>query len=287
MAKKTDDKPKKEESRFLTKNREKKTEVTVSGMAFTQSGAITKSNYFRWIGHDLDQYDMVKLSPEEARRIDTHLRKLSTGSQAMIPMYCAGPSCPFAARCPLQQIDKAPISKQCLLEVQLLKEFIIRYFNEFDVDPNNFTEVGYVNELAEILILEMRLNMALARPENAELMIDQVANVTSDGTPIIQKQLSPFMEQKERLANRRSRIIKLMVGDRQEKYKKEAALKVKLDSDPSSRMSQMRSKLEKLQRQLDNLSSEIPDTDSKPGGERQDDGFLSAEDVINASLEDE
>lgn len=282
MTKKKDQEQPKEESRFLAKNREKKVSVTVGGTAFTESGKLTRSNYFRWIGHDLDQYDMIKMTPEEARSIDTHLRKLSTGSTAMVPMYCAGPSCPFADRCPLQKMDKAPIAKQCLIENQLLKEFTLRYFNEFDVDPNNFTEVGYITELAEILILEMRLNMALARPENAELVIDQVANVTSDGTPIIQKQLSPFMEQKERLATRRSRIIKLMVGDRQEKYKKEAALKVKIDADPSSRMARMRSQLEKLQRQLDNLGTELPD----PGGEKQDEGYLSPEDVINASLED-
>ncbi len=273
-----------EESRFLAKNREKKVEVTVGGTAFTESGTLSRSNYFRWIGHNLDEYDQIKMSPEQARKVDNHLRKLSTGSQALIPLFCGGPACPFAFQCPLQKMDKAPIAKQCLLEVQLLKEFIFRYFNEFDVDPNNFTEVGYVNELAEILILEMRLNMSLAKPENAELVIDQVANIASDGTPIIQKQLSPYMEQKEKLATRRTRIVKLMVGDRQEKYKKEAALKVKLDTDPSSRMARMRSQLEKLQRRLNSLSTEL--TKGRiPGDEKQDAGFLSPEDII-ASLEE-
>jgi len=272
------------ESRFLAKNREKKVEVTVGGTAFTESGGLSRSNYFRWIGHDLDEYDQIKMSPEEARKVDNHLRKLSTGSQALIPMFCAGPSCIFAQHCPLQKMDKSPIARRCLIEVQMLKEFTFRYFNEFDIDPNNFTEVGYINELAEIMILEMRLNMSLARPENAELMIDQVVNIGNDGTPIIQKQLSPYMEQKERLVTRRSRIIKLMVGDRQEKYKKEAALKVKLDADPSSRMARMRSQLEKLQRQLDNLPMELPEG---AGGEKQDAGYLSPEDIINASLDEE
>ena len=41
-----------------------------------------------------------------------------------------------------------------------------------------------------------------------------------------------------------------MVGDRQERYKKEAALKVKVDQDPSSQMAHMRGKLEALQRNL-------------------------------------
>ena len=46
-----------------------------------------------------------------------------------------------------------------------------------------------------------------------------------------------------------------MVGDRQEKYKKEAALKVKLDTDPSSSMAKMRLRIENLSRQLDNIST--------------------------------
>ena len=567
-----------EESRFTAENRKKKALVTVGGNAVTLGGKLTKSNYFRWIGHDLDEYDMTAYTPEQAKRINMHLRKLSTGSTAMVPIFCGGPICPFANRCPLQEMEKAPVGKQChprgtiiyttegykaiesldstqdkivtyanscglfrkrgrnfkvatrlytnkmihiqagnnsydctkdhicvatwnrsarnlfavylmqkedfwrvgkvslirktgdklysgltsranqeqcdkiwilglyetnteallaeeyfsvtcqipkacfinrpcyakakqdglykwvtqeqldmhhcnmlkpichyaglleyyglsihypfwdkkvdyrqlgsigktfkiracnlfskymdvlifdpehfqsskgqketknraklesieiekydydgvvysldveqehtyiagnivthncLIEVQLLKEHILRYFEEFDVDPSNYTEVGYINELAEIAIMEMRLNMALARPENAELVIDQVVQVGQNGAPILQKQLSPFMEQKEKLSTRKSKIIKLMVGDRQEKYKKEAALKVKLDFDPSSKMAKMRSTLESLSREMDNLTTEIPS-----GGEKQDDGHLSPEDLINASLDE-
>jgi len=135
-----------------------------------------------------------------------------------------------------------------------MKEWIIRYFEEFDVDPDNFTEVGYVNELADLMIQEMRLNMLLAKPANQEMLIDQVMGVDRDGDPIIQKQVSPYIEMKEKISNRRSKIIKLMVGDRQEKYKKEAALKVRLDDDPSSQMALMRSRLENLQRELNTAS---------------------------------
>jgi hypothetical protein len=177
-------------------------------------------------------------------------------------------NCPFADRCPLQQIKKAPIGRQCLIEVNLMKEWIIRYIEEYDIDPNNFTEVAYVNELAEIEVLLMRLNMNIAKVHNAELVIDQQVGATNQGEPILQKAISPFIELKDRLQGRRSRIIKLMVGDRQEKYKKEAALKVKLDADPSSKMSQMRTKIENLTRQLNSMSTAQLST-------------LSPEDLIN------
>lgn len=266
------------ESLFTAENREKKALVSLGGFATTESGKLTKSNYFRFLDHNLDDYSDIQLTETEARKIHTHLRKLSTGATAMVPMYCAGPHCPFADRCPLQQMGKAPIGRQCLIEVQLAKEWIMRYFEEYEVDPDNFTEVGYVNELAELQILEMRINMNLARPAYSELIMDQVISVANDGTPIVQKQISPFMEQKERIAARRSKIIKLMVGDRQEKYKKEAALKVRMDADPSSKMASMRSRLENLQKQLEQMST--------PSAiEASQEGFLSPDDVISGAEE--
>jgi hypothetical protein len=195
----------------------------------------------------------------------------------MIPLYCSGKQCPFAHCCPLVEINKAPLGRQCILEVQLLKEWTLRYFEEYDVDPTNFTEIGYINELAEIEILQNRLNMNLAKPQHAELVIDQVAHISHDGTPILQKQLSPFMEQKEKLYNRRSKVVKLMVGDRQERYKKEAALKVKVDQDPSSQMALMRGKLEALQR---NLTKVAGDSSSIQKEER-----MTPQDLIDAASE--
>ena len=266
------------ESTHTVENRERKDLVTLGGTARTLSGKLTKSNYFRFLEHDLDSYEDIELDPNEAKKIHAHLQKLSTGSTAMIPIYCAGPQCPFAHRCPLIQIDKAPIGRQCIIEVQLLREWTLRYFEEYDVDPNNFTEIGYINELAEIEILLTRINMNLAKPENAELVIDQVAHISHDGTPILQKQLSPFMDQKERLQNRRSKVIKLMVGDRQERYKKESALKVKMEQDPSSQMAQMRGKLEALQRNL-TLAA-----DTSPSIEKE--GKITPQDLIDAVSDD-
>lgn len=248
----------KDKENTTTESREPKEMITLGGTAVTGSGKLTKTNFFRFLGHNLDDYDDIQMTKEEATKIHHHLQKLSTGSHAMVPMYCAGPKCPFRDRCPLFAINQAPLGKQCLVENQLIKEFIVRYFEEYEVDPNNFTEVGYISELAEIDIYLMRLNMNLAKKENAELVLDQVVGIANDGeTPIIQKTLSPFIELKEKLQNRKSKIIKLMVGDRQEKYKKEAALKIKIDADPSSKMSAMRAKLDSLSREMNSLDRQV------------------------------
>lgn len=227
-------------------------------MALYKSGKIEKSDYFSHIKHHTDDYSHIQFTPEEAGKFQKYLNKLATGSYSMVPLTCAGPLCIFAAKCPLQQMKKAPIGQSCIIEQNLINNYVMRYITEYDVDPNNFTEVGYCNELAEIEILLMRLNHSLAQPANASLVIDQAVGVDNEGSPIIQKQLSPFMEQKEKLQNRRSKIIKLMVGDRQEKYKMESALKVKAEKDPSSRTSELRRKIESLQGNLNSLENGLP-----------------------------
>jgi len=245
-----------EESPYSTGTRDRKEIISFGGLARTESGKLTKSNYFRFLKHNLDDYTDITFTADEARRVHTHLLKLSTGAKAMTPMYCGGDMCPFKERCVFWQMGKAPVGRQCLIEVELMKQWIMDYMTEFDVDPNNFTEVAYVNELAELEILDMRINMNLAKPENSELVTEQTVGVDREGDPIVQKQISPFMEMKDRISARRSKIIKLMVGDRQEKYKKEAALKVKLDSDPSSKQAAMRQKLETLTRSLNQIEEE-------------------------------
>jgi hypothetical protein len=150
----------------------------------------------------------------------------------------------------------------CINEASLLAQFIIQFMDEYNVDPESPTEVGYCNEMAEIEILLQRLNMILARPENAELVIDQTMGFSREGEPITQKQISPYIELKDRLFNRKTKIIKLMVGDRQEKYKKESALKQKSAGDSSTQMAEMRRKIEALSSRLSKVSS---DEDEKSG----------------------
>lgn len=253
--------------------------VTMNGLAKYESGKIEKSDYFSFIKHNLDDYSHVQFTPQEAAKLQNYMQKLSTGAYALAPMLCTGPLCPMAHVCPLQQIGKAPIGKSCLIESQLINNFVIQYMQEYDVDPMNRTEVGYCNEMAEIEIMLMRLNVSLAKPEHSTLIIDQAVGIDHEGNQILRKELSPFMEQKEKLYNRRSKIIKLMVGDRQEKYKKEAALKIREAADPSSRMADMRKQIESLQRNLNKIEGSLEEPKQQQIKDPQK--ILTPDDLIN------
>jgi hypothetical protein len=242
---------------------DKLVKIKLDGTGITSSGKEVQTKFFKTLAYDLDDYSDISFTKDEAVRINNHLSKLSTGSTAMVPLICAGKDiCPFSDRCVFIEMDKPPIARACLVEVNLLKQYILEYMEDYSVDPDNFTELSYCNELAEIEIYLWRLNNNLAKPANAELIVNQSIGTDRDGNPILQKQISPFFDMKEKLLARKSKIIKLMVGDRQERYKKEAALKQKEDSDASSQQADMRRKIELLTRKLDEMSGR-EETDKK------------------------
>jgi len=277
-----------EEKIHLPVMKEKETtSLTLSGIANNIRGELTRHKYFEFLDIDFDDYSDIEYTVEEGKRIAQHLRKMKTGHTAMVPMTCS-PKCPFRLRCVLFQMDKAPFGRACPIETNLIKEWTMNYFNDYEVDPNNFTEVGIINELAEIEVYLWRLSQTLAKPENAELIEENVVGFSPDGQPLTTKQLSSALAAKESLYNRRSKLIKLMVGDRQEKYKREAALKVRDDNDPSSSMADLKSRIQKLSRDLDKQqirlkeeSGDIIDVIAEPVKPKS----ISAEDIINGSDE--
>jgi hypothetical protein len=239
----------------------------------------SRQEFIDSLGGNLDEYSSIGFTPEEADKVTRYMKKVATGSSSTVPMLCFGAQCPFAIQCPLQQIGKAPVGKSCLIESQLLKDWTLRYMDEFDVSTDSIVELSYCTELAEIDLMMMRLNLSLGKPENAELVTPQTIGIGRDGTAIIQTSISPFLEQKNYLSTRKSKIIKLMVGDRQEKYKKEAALKVKIDADPSSKMATMR-------RKLLELSASTSALEPRPVGQLPE-KVVTPEDIIQSFREGE
>lgn len=233
----------------------------VAKSSWFEEGEKDQENLVQVLNDITEDYSAVQLNREEAGQLTRQLKRMATGSAQFSPMECAGAECPFHRRCPLVQMKdsedshprhgKAPVGKQCLLEVTMLRDGTLNLVREYEVDPNNFTEFNLVTEIAEIEILQWRLNMMLSRPENASLVIDQVVGTDQDGNPLVQQQVSPIFEQKQKLANRKTKLVKLMVGDRQEKYKKEAALKQKTEADASSTMAEVKKNLRVLQQDIE------------------------------------
>lgn len=269
----------------MTKENDKLALVRLDGTGITKSGKEKRTQLFKALAYELDDYSDLSFTPEEAIKISAHISKLQTGSSAMVPMYCGGAEkCPIAKgnACPFVVINQIPLARQCLLEIQLQKHFLTQYIDEYQVDPESLTELGYCNELAEIEIYLWRLNVGLSIPENASLIIKQPVAVDKNGNPVYQDALSPLMEQKEKLQNRRSRIIKLMVGDRQERYKQAAALKQKDNTDSSSRQAETRRKIDNLKRKMDSLK--IEDKQLKQKEQQRQPDILTPDQLLDSEM---
>lgn len=180
------------------------------------------------------------------------------------------------------------ITSNCFLESQLLMNWRRTYVLEYDVDPNNFTELGLVNDLAEIELLNWRLNNNLAKAEFADLLQEETVAVDREGNVLTKKTVSPLLEMKEKLSNRRSRIIKSLVGDREGQYKREAALKIRTSEDSSTSMADLRRLLEKVAAQHKQLTQQTEAEERENKLERLEEPVqVTPDDMISRLLEDE
>ena len=227
--------------------RTKKTHFSLCGLAINKDGMVTESKMFDFLRLDPEVYGHILLTAEEARKIHYRLQGVKWGgAAAKVPLLCGGEKiCPFAQECPLLEISKVPVGRKCPIEVELMAFWTSRYMREFEVDPENHSEVGMITELVELDIYDLRASMILARPECAELTKDVVVGFDREGKPIVNKEIHKAWELKERVKKRKQKILESLVGTRKEKYKRDAALKRRSEKEPSTQAIEIRRKLKK------------------------------------------
>lgn len=223
---------------------------------------LARRNLASSLAYPSEEYQDLVFTEEEVNRLRQRFTYLSSGATASSTLICAGELCKFKNNCLFWTMGKAPVNRPCLLESNLLSEWRRKYIEEYKIDPDSFTELTIVNELAEIETMLWRVNQSLALHANSEFVQDNIKAVDREGSVYSEKAVSAYFEVKERLSNRKAKLIKLMVGDRQEKYKMAAAMKQKDASDPSVALATAKRELKQL---IDKAKSkQIPsiDTDS-------------------------
>ena len=268
--------------------------VKLNGIGITESGQEKKHSLFKFLDFNPDDYSDLTYTVEEAKKIRGHLCHLSTGSSAAIPIICPGSNnCPFKFNCPFVRLEKerkeidkdakspVPLLRACLVEKNLLDEWTRLYIKEYSIDEESFTEFQMARELAEIELLLWRLNNNLSKPENAELIQDTIVGIDKEGNTLSRKEISSIFEAKERLQNRKSKLIKLMVGDRQEKYKRDAALRTQSEEDTSTNTAKLRTQIDTLLNKAKSLDFKIKEAEGKVIDIQEEESILTPEDLIN------
>jgi len=204
---------------------------------------ISREMLLEVVAHDIDDVMSDEgYTTEELDKIRKSFSQLGAAPGILMAKRCpGGEKCLFKNNCELAKISKAPEGKNCPIEQVLFKEYLIRYIESMNVDPLNQAEMDFCNELVECDLYIMRMNILLAQADNVCLTIDSVRPMGNQLMNI--KELSPYVEARERMVRRRERLIKLMVGDRQEKYKKQAALKIREENDEATMQSKKASQI--------------------------------------------
>lgn len=234
--------------------------VSLSGVGITNTGEVTKRDFFTFLkGHITPENDRI-LPREQAVRLQKYMLALSTGSATVAPLICAAERCPMNHICPFGEFEGGyPVTRPCPIETELMAFKKMQYIEELKVNINSPSEMSLINELVEIEIYEIRISAQLAKERDGSLVSLETLAHDREGEPVMARQVSPFWEAKERLTNRKSRILKLLVADRQEQYKKDAALgRRENDDDPSSNWADMRARLKKIQ------DTQVVDTTCRP-----------------------
>ena len=231
------------------------------GIAITAEGQLIKSEMFKFLQLDPEEYGDIVLTAEDARRVHGRLIGVKWGgAAAKVPLYCGGEEiCPFKDDCPFVEIGKVPVARKCPIEVELIAYWTAKYMDEFDVEPDNQSEVSMITELAELDIYDYRCSMILSQPGNAELTQQIVVGVDAEGRPISNEDIHKAFELKERVKKRKDKILEALVGTRKEKYKRDAALKKRSEDDPSTQAAELKRKLDEARAKAAAASKPVPE----------------------------
>lgn len=243
----------------------KKEFFSLTGIAIDEDGKPIESEMFKFLQLDPELYKDIAIKADEAKIIHSRLIGVKWGgAAAKVPLMCGGAGvCPFDIECPFVELEKAtgerkvPVGRKCPIEMELIAYWTAKYIDEFDVDTNNQSEVSLITELAELDIFDYRTSMILSRAENAEMTQEITVGMDTEGNPISNEEIHKAWELKERVKNRKQKILESLVGTRKEQYKRDAALKKRTQKDPSTQAAELKESLEEARREIEAMARPV------------------------------
>lgn len=180
-----------------------------------------------------------KVSAETKGLIRQSLEIYNTkhGMYSAIPMMCKGRGCPYATVCPILDGGANPQGERCPLEIGIVLKKFEDYCEFFRVDDHDVVDMGLVKDLVDYDVQLFRAENRIAM--EGDFLEDVVITVTDSGQEITNKQISKAAEYKERIMNKKHKVLELMNSTRKDK----AGDKLTVVLDPSTYASQLMSQV--------------------------------------------
>jgi hypothetical protein len=195
-----------------------KVKIRTGGIVVRSNGTETRHSMLALLDPDIEDYGEIEISEIKLSKIKKQLRTASIGPISAVAMICTGNQCQVKEMCPFWKNDVAPIGEECLLEKNLIREWVERYIDEFNVDITRTTELQLVSELAEIAVYERRINSYISI--NSPMLLQEVvAGVDQAGNAYYNLDIAKAFEIKDRLKKQRMKILDAMLATRDRKAK--------------------------------------------------------------------
>lgn len=180
-----------------------------------------------------------KVSAETRGLIKQSLEIYNTkhGMYSAIPMMCKGKECPYASVCPILEAGGNPKGQRCPLEIGIVLKKFEEYCNYFMVDESDVVDMGLIKDLVDYDVQLFRAENRIAM--EGDFLEDVIITVTESGQEITNKAVSKAAEYKERIMNKKHKVLELMNSTRKDK----AGDKLTVTLDPSTYASQLMAKI--------------------------------------------
>lgn len=228
----------------------------------------------KYLGLDMSQYNL-NLDKATMTRYKRHIMSLKHGMHAGVPLVCyGGKKCPIGSRCPFTErktngvpdYDNStyPLLQPCPVEASMAQMHMMNMVQEYQIGPEDYTDLAIISKLASLDVMEYRCNMALATDAEG-MVISEVTSVDyQNGKEFITRKINPAFEVLEKIQRMRQDLIRSMVGTRREKYKAAAATG---DNTIKSNLTKnMNELLEMLKVDQDEEGNDIIDVDFEDAG---------------------
>lgn len=186
--------------------------VRADGIGMTSDNQLTRIDFIGKLKNKSNIYGDLAFTPDEVSEISKSYQNLSTGINSVLPMRCTGADCHFAADCVYQKMGKSPAGLGCIIEYDLLAWHTEKLMNQFEVEPDDHTELMLIQEVSEGYVLEMRLNRVLAEPQNSRLFME-VERIGKNETTITEEEHWAFRV-KEKIKTRRMKLLESLNATR-------------------------------------------------------------------------
>jgi len=189
----------------------------------------------------LNQYADIEFTEDEVAKLAEQFQYIELGSSTGLIMICKKVKCLYKNRCALYMSNHCPEGKECILENVILKEALVNYIDSFEIEINNYAEMVMVNQLAEYELLEHRCN-AILSTDHTDMKMESVIGVDDEGQIITKEEVSHALAIKDSVFKKKMVILQEFTATRNQKWKKQAALKQAQDG-PAKILSSMKKKI--------------------------------------------